>query len=146
MKSILAASLRRALAETDVDGLLRLWPTMFPAYPPPQNREDALRTLHLARTGTSAISMSLRQYSHRWLKERGFPSALPEKDWPVEKVGVVGIAVRSSYPEVAKAIRGVMEHAVMDAYADGRRDPDFIRGRMFEARKRERKALGLRPL
>jgi len=139
----LGAEARRVLTDLDVTGFMRLWPVMLPAYPSPVNHDAALKTLHMARTGTKAIALKLRQYSHQWLLDRGLPSSLPAEDRPPEKVSAVGIAVRSQHPEVGKAIQTVMEHAVLDAYADSRTDPDFVRQRMMEARKRERKALGL---
>ena len=143
---LIAAELRRILIECDIPGLLRLWANLFPAYPQPMSKEAALRTLHLARTKAESVPMNLRRWSHIWLTERNLPSLLPDKDHPPKKVSAVGIGVRSTYPEVAKAIHGAMENAVEDAYAEGQTDPEFVGARMREARARERKALGLRPL
>lgn len=144
--------MRRVLIKGTADDLLRLWPQAFPHLARPESRERAEEVFHVARTATKSVPMKLRQHSHAWLTDRNLPSMLPDILRPKAEsrgpriVDAVGIAVRSAYPEVKQAIGGVMRSAVLEAYGDGRRDPAFVKQRMLEARRRERKALGLRPL
>ena len=130
------------LRECDVGALLRLWPAWLPA---PATREDALVTLHMTRTAAESMPDKARMYSHAWLTERGLPSLLPDRlkaERPLV-VGAVGISVNSIHAEVKEAIHGVMRNAVMDAYANGDEAPEVVKRLMYEARARERKALGL---
>jgi hypothetical protein len=53
----------------------------------------------------------------------------------------VGVACRSSFPEVAKFIQMAMNSAVLDCYADNRRDADFVKPIMMERRAAAKKAL-----
>lgn len=111
----------------------------------------SLETLHLARTMSEDVPTKLRVYSHEWLVERRLPSHLPNEMKPkpeqVEQriVSAVGISVHSELPGVEEAVRGAMERAVLDAYAGGNEDPDFVKARMNEAKARELRALGLTP-
>ena len=80
-----------------------------------------------------------RAYSHSWLRERFLPSQLPdelkpraERMYPVV-FGAVGISTKTRSP-LALAVRGAMEDVVLEAYADKRTQPAFLRGRMREAR------------
>jgi len=105
--------------------------------------------MHMARTSSGTVPVGLRVYSHRWLMERGLPSHLPDdlkpkgdRIYPV-KVGAVGIAVGSKYPPVATAVRGAMEYAVYDCYANGDEAPEIVKPRMLEAKTRELRGLGL---
>jgi hypothetical protein len=52
--------------------------------------------------------------------------------------------VNSKYSVVKVAIQTAMENAVLEAYADGHVDePEKVRQRMLEARRREQRGLGL---
>lgn len=66
---------RRCLIECDVNGIIRLWKHVAP-HLPIRSRKEALYTLHLARTEAESVPLRLRQYSDRWLRERGFGSCL----------------------------------------------------------------------
>jgi len=79
-----ADAFRRCLIELDVVGICDLWFRHAPHLPQPKNNEEALITLHYARTEAWSIPVRLRCYSHAWLTERGLPSALP--DWLRPKV------------------------------------------------------------
>jgi hypothetical protein len=88
-----ADAFRRCLIELDVVGICDLWFHAAPHLPQPKNNEEALISLHYARTQAGSIPVRLRCYSHSWLCERGLPSSLP--DWMKPK------AVRL-YPHVIK--------------------------------------------
>lgn len=141
---------RTLLANGDVAALRAAWHRLAPHLPQPQNDEQAEIVMHHARTLTDSLSLRARAYSHRWLDERGLPSGLPdflkakaERMYPRIVEGV-GISVNSSSALLRPAtveIRRAMEDAVSDAYANGDRDPELVRGRMVEARQRVYKAL-----
>jgi hypothetical protein len=104
-----------------------------------------LLVLHFARTKTEALAFRLRAYSHSWLCERSLPSALPDHLRPaadrlypriVEAVGVSVKDLSGRRQEYARRLEWAMADAVAEAYADGRRDPEFVRLRMQEARER----------
>jgi len=77
-----AAEFRRCLIDLDVNGVRKLWAEVSPHLPQPSNVKETLFTLHMARTEAQSVPLRLRQYSHRWLRERGFGSMLPEALWP----------------------------------------------------------------
>jgi|SRR5215467_1161741 len=140
-----ADAFRRCLIEFDVVGICDLWFKVSPHLPQPKNNEEALVTIHYARTAAGTIPVRLRCYSHSWLAERSLPSALP--DWLKPKaarlypheVKAVGIAVKAmSETSVsrARAIEKAMSNAVLECYADGVHDPDVIKARMDAARLR----------
>lgn len=83
----------RALEEGDVKFILRNWSTLFPAYPAPKDEEEAEITLHVARTAAQSVQMELRNYSHKWLMERGYPSMLPQHLREIAVKGQTGIGV-----------------------------------------------------
>lgn len=143
----------QCLEALDVDGILRLHRATAPHLPAPANRKEALASLHLARTLSQAVREDLRFYSHRWLTDAGYPSGLPdnlkpraERLYPQVAAGV-GISVNASsrlLQPIVGHVRGAMEVAVLDAYADGRRDPVFVKTRMLEAKDRTiKKLIGL---
>lgn len=141
---------RRCLVELDIEGMVRAWGRAWPGLPVPATRGEVLVALHIARTAAASVPIRLRAYSHRWLTDQGYPSQLPdhlksraERLYPkVEKS--VGISVNSKYPVVKYAIQTAMEQAVLEAYADGHRDePEKVRQRMLEARRKEQRGLGL---
>ena len=144
-------ALRAALEALDVLAVRRLWRQASPHLPQPATDQEAIVSMHMARTAAQSMSPRLRYYSHAWLRDRGLPSQLPEvMQAPAERLyprpdntPVVGISVNSRYPEVTRRIRGVMEDAVKEAYADQRIDPEHVKRRMHEARMRERRGLGL---
>ncbi len=82
IKQLHAAEFRRCLIDLDVNGIRKLWAEVSPYLPQPQNTKEALFSLHMARTEAQSVPLGLRQYSHRWLRERGFGSMLPEALWP----------------------------------------------------------------
>lgn len=140
---------REALANLDVDLMLKAWAATCPHLPAPKTRPDALAALHMARTAAESMSLQDRAYSHRWLTERRLPSQLPdalrpsaERLYPV-RIEAVGISVNSKYAVVEKAIRGAMEEVVADCYANGDKAPEIVKPRMMEARARERRGLML---
>lgn len=78
------------------------------------------------------------------------PSQLPdslkpsaERLYPTVVAGV-GISVNSKYEAVEVAVRGAMENAVHDCFANGDTDPALVKRMMEEARQKERKSLGLK--
>lgn len=137
------AELRRCLVECDVAGIRAVWVHVFPSMPQPETEEDALVSIHMARVRTESIPFRLRAYSHSWLMERTYPSGLPDELKPKAErmypraVGAVGISVRTmnnQQTERGAALERTISDAVMDAYADGREDPEFVRARMMEAK------------
>jgi hypothetical protein len=138
-----ADAFRRCLIDLDVVGVCDLWFYAAPHLPQPKNNDEALATLHYARTQAGSIPVRLRCYSHAWLCERGLPSGLP--DWLKPKaarlyphsVHAVGIAVKplsAASEPLARAIEKVMSNAVLECYADGITDPNIIKVRMNAAR------------
>ena len=136
---------KRCLIDLDTEAAIRLWPSVFPHSPLPSGHEEILLVLHFARTKTEALAFRLRAYSHSWLCDRGLPSALPDNLKPradrlypriVEAVGVSVKDLSGRRQEYARRLEWAMADAVAEAYADGRRDPEFVRLRMQEARER----------
>jgi hypothetical protein len=148
------SAIRRILEDLDVDGMLRLHAEVFPHLPPPASREQTLAGMHHARTQCEAISATKRFYSHRWLTDSGYPSALPDKLKPMaERIyprasAAVGIALKTN-SEIVRPIlgevRGAMEYAVLEAEGDGRlEDSPHVKRRMAEAKaKAIRKLVGV---
>jgi hypothetical protein len=140
-----ADEFRRCLIELDVVGMCDLWFHVAPHLHQPRNNEEALITLHIARTESRSISVRLRCYSHAWLSERGLPSNLP--DWlkpkaarlyphEVKAVGVAVKAMSAASAPLARAVEKAMSDAVLECYADGVTDPNIIKARMDAARAR----------
>lgn len=73
-----AAEFRRCLLELDAKGVMRLWRHVSPHLAQPKTETEALYTLHMARSGAQSVPDRLRQYSDRWLRERGFGSLMPD--------------------------------------------------------------------
>jgi hypothetical protein len=137
-----AAEMRRCLVACDIAGMRRLWAHVSPHLPQP-SESQALIAIHHARTQTNSIELKYRAYSHRWLRERGYPSGLPDELKPAAErlypriVDGVGIAVKAMSEHrkaEAIALRGAMSDAVADAYANGNKEPEFVKARMREAR------------
>lgn len=148
-----SGAMREALEAIDVPRMRTLWAHVSPHLPVPARDSDVIVAIHIARTQSNSVAFTLRAYSHRWLVERGYPSMLPdglkpraERVYP-QIVEAVGIAVKASsllVKPVAAAVQKAMGDAVEDAFADGRKDPVFVRARMQEARETTmRKLLGL---
>ncbi len=119
--------------------------------PQPETYEAAEIAMHHARTQAESVQVRYRFYSHRWLSERGLPSALPTGLRPLAEriepsiASAVGISVnfRSLWmQEAAGEVRGALEHAVLDAEAEGRiEDAQFVTARIADAKKSTMKAL-----
>lgn len=142
------AEFRRCLEAGDVAGVRRLWAHVSPHLPQPKDDAQALVMLHMARTGAESIRFKLRAYSHAWLIERHYPSRLPDELKPkaqriypvtVDGVGISVNATSAAMAPVAKHIQGAMSDAVMDAFAEGKTDPVFVKDRMMEARERTKR-------
>jgi hypothetical protein len=139
-----SAEFRRCLEECDVAAVRKLWRHVAPQLHQPADDHETLATIHRARTEAAWMHLRARAYSHRWLLDNGYPSALPDELRPKAEriypriVEAVGISVNGTalLRPVTTAVHRAMSDAVMDAYADGRTDPAFIRGRMAEARIR----------
>lgn len=141
-----AAAFRECLEKLDIAGMRKLWQHVSPHLPQPNRDEEILVTLHMARTQANSIALKMRAYSHAWLIERGYPSSLPDHMKPAATrlypivAKAVGISVNFKQPLLKQAgleIRGAMENAVLEAYADGKQDDDsFIKARMAEARNK----------
>lgn len=144
---------RQCMVELDINLARKLWKHIAPNMPQPGNDADVLATMHMARTQMRTIAFKLRAYSHRWCVDNGFPSALPDELKPKAEriypriVDGVGIACKAMSPVTAPVlhlVRREMENAVLEAYADRRTEPSFVKGRMMEARaKAKRKLLGI---
>lgn len=137
-----SAEMRRCLEDGDVQGVRKLWAHLSPHLPQPVSDLDALKVMHMARTHAASVKFRLRAYSHHWLTEHGLPSGLPDHLRPRAErmypriVDAVGIAVKSRLPDLRLELETAMSAAVMEAYADNRKDPSFVKARMMEARER----------
>ena len=138
-----SAEFRRCLSECDISGVRRLWQHVAPNMPQPKSAHDALMAIHHARTQLPLLTLKQRAYSHRWLLDHGYPSGLPDGLKPSAErlypkvVAAVGIAVKGSSPlgrQVAPLIQSAMSDAVLEAYADKKTDPAFVKARMMDAR------------
>jgi hypothetical protein len=138
---------RALLEDGNVQALRSAWAQVAPHLPQPATRQQAEIVMHHARTQSEVITFPKRAWSHRWLAERNLPSGLPDALRPKAEqlcprvVEGVGISVKSKYPEVERCVRTAMEHAVLDAYAEKRTDPVFVRQRMALARRNETRRL-----
>lgn len=147
----LSVAMRECLETANAHDARELWAKAAPHLPQPKDDAEALKTIHYARTVSEAISDSLRCYSHCWLLDHGLPSGLPDRlKAKAEQVypriaSAVGLAVRMRDVGEAPAgieIRKAMEHAVLEAEADGRlTDSPFVKRRVEEARAKERRKL-----
>jgi hypothetical protein len=151
----LAGEMQLCMVSLDVARAKEVWKLVAPHLPPITSDAEMLTTLHLARTQSPVVNDRLRFYSHCWLVERGHTSALPDKLKPAAErmyprmVRSVGISmnVRSElFRPIVGHVRGAMEDAVKEVYADGKEeDVELIRRRMREARRMTvRKLLGVR--
>lgn len=106
-----ANEFKRCLVELDVQGIRRLWNHVSPNLPQPKNDDEALHTMHLARTKMKGLHPKLVKYSKAFLAERARSKV----------VTGVGIAVHAPVWRQAHAleVRSAMEHAVMSAYKEG---------------------------
>ena len=81
-----ADEMRRCLVDADIVGLQRVWVHLMPHLEPMTDKE-ALVAMHMARAECKTLTVKMRQYSDRWLRERGFGSGLPDeikpKGWKV---------------------------------------------------------------
>lgn len=142
---------RALLIAGDVQGLRGLWEVAMPHLPQPKSYAEAEKVMHITRTQTASIPLRPRAYSHRWLTERNLPSYLPDELKPkaermypvvVEGVGIFVKPSNNAYLRPAQLeVQTSMEHAVADAYAEGRTDPEFVKARMAEAKDRTMRAL-----
>ena len=131
----------------------KLWRHVSPHLPQPNTDEETLSAMHLARTQARSMPLKLRAYSHRWLTERSFPSQLPDHLRPKAErmypriVDAVGISVNAKsefIKPIVPLLRGAMETAVLESYAEGQKDPSIIKNRMNEAKKTTmRKLVGI---
>lgn len=143
---MVASTFRELLESGDVLALLKCWATIAPHLPCPDGYEQGEITMHIARTATESVSFNKRAYSHAWLTERMLPSQLPDNLKPkaerlyprVVSAVMIGAKARNPYFEPAvQEAQKAMEHAVLDAEADGRlEDAAFVKSRMMEARER----------
>lgn len=147
-----AAIFRQCLEEADTERLEKAWESFFPHVPVPKRHKETLIVIHTARTLID-LPLKLRAYSHRWLLDHGYPSYLPDHLKPQAErlypkvTTAVGISVNTRHEMLKPAvsiIRGAMEDAVQEAYADGREDPSYVKERMYEARSKAKKQIGLR--
>lgn len=140
-----SAEFRRCLERLDINGMRKLWRHVSPHLPQPGSDAEILITLHHARTQAESMPLKLRAYSHHWLRERSYPTGLPdqlkqsaERMYPriAEAVGISVNAKSSFMKPIASIVQRAMADAVEDAYADGKTEPGFVKTRMFEARDR----------
>jgi hypothetical protein len=146
-----AAAFLALLEAGDVDALRDVWAKVAPHLPQPDTREKAEIVMHMARTSSTQVHFRRRAYSHSWLTERSLPSQLPDELKPRAErmypriVEGVGIAIKARNPlfqPVADEARKAMEHAVLDAEAEGKlSDGQFVTERMNEARDRTYRSL-----
>jgi hypothetical protein len=136
---------RAALETLDVALVRKMWAHVMPHLPQPENDDDAMTSIHMARTAIPMIRFRDRAYSHSWLLERGYPSQLPdnlrpraERLYPVT-VPAVGLAVKNRTP-VASGILRAMEGAVLDV---GVKDSALTKRAIMSARAKARRFFGV---
>jgi hypothetical protein len=145
-----ATEFRQCLVGLDIVGMRHLWLLLYPHMPQPRDDEEVLATLHLARTQANSLPVKQRAYSHRWLLDHDYPSALPdhlkqkaERLYP-KLVTAVGISVNYSANELkpaARLIEKAMSDAVEDAYANGDDDPVLVKRLLMDVGRLERRRL-----
>lgn len=142
---MLDSEFRYCLEQLDVVGIRKLWRHVSPHLPQPKDDHEALVTIHQARTRAESMAMRLRFYSHRWLLDNGYESGLPDRLKPsaervyprvVEAVGISCNATSSLFRPITGIIQGAMSDAVLECYADGERQPEIVKGKMMEARRK----------
>jgi hypothetical protein len=146
-----SAELLRCLRECDVEGMRALWQHVSPHLPQPESDEEALISIHMARTQTDPLPLKLRAYSHAWLTERGLPSQLPDHLKPkaqriypviVTAVGTAvsgarfGTPVTGAHADLNEELRAVMRNTVLECYADKKTEGIFVRDRLRKAIKK----------
>lgn len=138
-----AAEFHRCMIAMDCVTARRLWATTNAHLHQPTSDDEMAIVLHHARTQSDQVPLKARAYSHAWLRERSLPTGLPDALKPAAErlypviVDAVAISCRASSALMAPIVglvRGAMEDAVQDAYAEGRKDVPFVRARMQEAR------------
>lgn len=135
---------RLLLERGDPKALRAAWKRVAPHLPQPESDAQAEIAMHMARTAAESIPESKRVYSHHWLSERSLPSQLPQAMIPPQIAEAVGISVnfRSVYLKpAADEVRGAMEGAVEDCFANGDRDPAVVQAQMAAAKDRTMRAL-----
>lgn len=139
----------RCMRTLDAPGARKLWAEVRPGMPQPKTDAEALKMLHLARVQSDAIGAVQRAYSHRWLLDHGLESPLPDHMKPKAErmypaiVEAVGISVNGKgiFKPIVTQVRGAMEAAVLECFADGDRATEIVRPRMMEAKDRTVKQL-----
>lgn len=141
---------RQALEDGDYRQVAAIDKIVNPHLPPITSDADAETTMHIARTSASKVLFRKRAYSHRWLIERGLPSQLPDRLRPraeqlcpkvVQAVGIACGTGKEWLKPALEIVRGSMEHAVEECFADNEYDPAVVKSRMMEARQRTNKQL-----
>lgn len=144
MANAYSDAMMRCIRDCDAVLAMRIWKWERPNAAQPENVYQATMMLHYARTKLSNIPHKERFWSHCWLLDHAFPSALPdhlrakaERMYPVE-VAVVGIASGSG-PQRKNAfnyaVEKVMSDAVLEMQADGHRlGAPIVKARMLEKR------------
>lgn len=126
----------RCLTTLDIPGVRKLWHHVAPHLHQPQTDEEALHTLHLARSRMEKqLPASLVTYSKNWLQER-------QTGRIAHAVGIaVGFHGEPDKRKINRALntRGEMEHAVAVAIQDGvdlEFESDEVKRRMMVAREK----------
>ena len=140
-----SAAFREALADGDVARTWGLWANVSPQMPQPENHDEAEIVMHQARTGSEAMTLAARLYSHSFLDERGLPSHLPDELKPPRArkgppivfsaalICVRSLSSRSGRREEAKMLETIMADSVGDMIMSGITDKARISKRMWEA-------------
>jgi len=126
-----AAEFLRCIVELDVAAVRQLHRELFPHLPQPQDDDEALHTLHLARAQAHTLPTELRRYSQAWLDERERRSV----------AYAVGIAVGApeERQDMADDLTEAMSSSVMNSYTAGidlNEDAPEVKRRMLFARDR----------
>lgn len=139
------AAFQALLEAGDVSALRNAWAQAAPHLPQPASHNDAEFSMHYARTVSQKITFPKRAYSHAWLSERSLPSGLPDHLRPKAErmyprvTAAVGISVETNnvhLKPIVGEVRTAMEHAVLEADADGKLlDSEFVKLRMKEAKR-----------
>lgn len=104
------AEFKRCLRDVDIKGIRRLWQHVSPHLPQPTSDDEALHTIHLARTKMPDLHPKLRAFSEQFCREREGRVA-----WGVG----VSVIATPRHKDHALEVRAAMNEAVTDSIKAG---------------------------
>jgi hypothetical protein len=126
------AAFRSCITRLDVKGIRNLHRRFNPHLPQPKDDEEALTSLHIARTQAKFLSERERQYSRDWLAER-------QTGRIAHAVGVSVGMPSQPLNSRQEDVRDAMSDSAGESYKKGLdldKDAPEVKGRMMEARRK----------